>query len=320
MYKNARCPLTLLSALIFTACSGGTGTLKDIVDPSTEPMKLYSEDIFEFTEGPCVSEDGTLYFTDGPPGKVYRMDGINSFTAVIMGAGRPDGMMVDREGNLVVCDFKNKKLDIYAPDGRLLKTLAGSYNGKGLNGPNDCVIDRGNGIYFTDPSFNKPNSLQGEEGVYYVRPGGEILRVAGGFEIPNGIILTPDEKTLIVVDYDSPVIRAFDVNDDGTLSNDRVWAMATMPDTKPEKEDRWLRTGIGVAMDVEANLYVSTSLGMEIFDKSGRSLGVLKFSEFDRPTNMTFDRRDPYTLYMTTGNGLYSLKTKVKGVSFPQYD
>ena len=152
-------------------------------------------------------------------------------------------MMVDRDGNLVVCDFKAKKMDLYAPDGTLLKTLADEYEGKPLNGPNDCVIDRKGGIYFTDPSFNKPHSPQGVEGVYYIKPSGAIIRVAGGFEIPNGIILTPDERRLIVVDYDSPVIRAFDVNEDGTLANDHVWAMAALAGNEPAEGEKMASCG-----------------------------------------------------------------------------
>lgn len=306
--------------IMCTGCNSYSGGLDRLIHPATSPIKLHSDDFFEFTEGPCCSGDGTLYFTDGPVGKVYRMDGFNQFTAVVTGAGRPDGMMVDHNGNLVVCDFKNKSMDLYSPEGKLIKTLADSYEGKDLNGPNDCVIDRKGGIYFTDPSFNREHSPQGVEGVYYIHPNGKIIRVAEGFDIPNGIILTPDEQRLIAVDYGNPLIHAFDVNPDGSLSNGHIWAKVALPEIKQGEEERRNQVSIGVAMDTEGNLYVSTGLGMEVFDKKGRSLGILQFDEFERPTNMTFDRNDPYTMILATGKGMYSLKMRVKGISFPQFD
>ena len=310
--------LILFAGGYIAGCAAEMRELDKIIDPGTRPVKLHTDDLFEFTEGPCHSEDGTLYFSDGIAGKVYRMDGFDRFTEIVSGAGRPDGMMVDYDGNLVVCDAYDKKLDLYSPEGTLIKTLADSYGGNVLNGPNDCVMDRKGGIYFTDPSFMNPNSPQGAEGVYYIPKDGEIQRVADGFGLPNGIILTPDEKTLLVVDYHFPEIRGFDVNADGTLSNDRVYA--TVKEKGPLPGETLRRNCIGVAMDYDGRLYAAMSFGMEVFDKDGKSLGILKFEEFDRFLNMTFDRKDPYTMIIATGKDLYSLKMKVKGISFPQYE
>lgn len=305
--------------LVFVLCNFKPEGLEQVIELTTKPVKLHIDDVFTFTEGPVCDANGVLYFTDGPEGKVYRMDEFNKFTAVITGAKRPDGMMIDREGNLVVCDYDGKRLDLYTVDGKFLKTLADSYNGKRLNGPNDVVIDREGRIYFTDPSLSKENITQDAESVYLIPKGGVIQRVADDFSAPNGIILTPDEKTILIVDTKEPYIHSYKINDNGTLTNHKIRGKITIPPTEPGKPPP--RSGsVGVAMDTEGRLYVATDLGMEVFNKSGKSIGIIKFQEFKRPMNMTFDRKDPYTMIITSYKAIFSLKMKVKGISFPQFD
>jgi gluconolactonase len=313
-----KCFLIFLN-LFVVLCNFKPEGIEEVIDPNSKPVKLHIDDIFNFTEGPVCDAKGVLYFTDGPEGKVYRMNEFNKFTAVITDAKRPDGMMIDREGNLVVCDYNAKRLDLYSADGEFLKTLTDSYNGRKLNGPNDVVIDRKGGIYFTDPSLSKENVTQDAESVYFIPKGGNIQRVADDFVAPNGIILTPDEKTLLVVDTKEPYIHSYKINNDGTLSNHKIWGKVTIPQTEPGKQPP--RSGsVGVAMDVEGRLYVATDLGMEVFNKNGKSIGVIKFRDFKRPMNMTFDRKDPYTMIIASYKAIYSLKMKVKGISFPQFD
>jgi gluconolactonase len=309
----------VMACIISSACSPYSTGLDEIIDPAWKPVKLNPDTSFTFTEGPVFDARANLFFTDGPAGKVFRMTRDKKFVPVLRGAGRPDGMMIDPDGNLVVCDYDAKKLDLYSPDGVLIRTLADSYNGKGLNGPNDVVVDRAGGIYFTDPFFLKPGAPQDAEGVYYIPENGEARRICDHLSVPNGIILTPDEKTLLIVDTQEPEIHAIDIRGDGKFDHHRTWGKVTTGTTgQGEKKPR--SGSVGVAMDSPGNLYVATDLGLEIFNPKGQSLGILKFDEFRRPMNMTFDRNDPYTLIITAYESVFSLKLKVKGISFPQIE
>ncbi|MCK4966312.1 SMP-30/gluconolactonase/LRE family protein [bacterium] len=306
-------------AFLIISCGSNQEGLNSVIEPGTKPVKLNTNYTFDFTEGPVFDAEGNLYFTDGTNGKVYRMEISGRFTPVITVAGRPDGMMIDRSGNLVVCDYDAKRLDLYAPDGKFIKTLADSYNGKKLNGPNDIVLDKKGGIYFTDPFFRRPNAPQETEAVYYIPKGGTIQRAAADFTSPNGIIFTPDEKMLLVVDTQETHVHAYDVKSDGSLHNHRIWGNVTLPPYKQGKKKP--RSGsVGVAMDEEGRLYVATDLGLEVFTAEGNSLGVIKMEEFKRPLNMTFDRKNPYTMIITAYESVYSLKMNTRGISFPQLD
>ena len=310
--------LKILIIFIFvSACASEPEGLNSIIDPLSKPVKLNRDTAFSFTEGPVYDSFGVLFFTDGTAGKVFRMDKDKTFTTVITGAGRPDGMMIDPDGNLIVCDYDAKKLDLYSPDGKLIKTLAGSYNGKGLNGPNDVVIDKKGRIYFTDPFFLKPGAPQEVEGVYFLPPGGKLQLICDHMSVPNGIILSPDEKTLLIVDTQEPEIHAIDITGDGKFENHRTWGKVTLHPYALESGNP--RSGsVGVAMDSQGNLFVATDLGIEVFNADGKSLGIIKSDVYKRPLNMTFDRNDLYTMIITAYESVYSLKMKVRGISFPQ--
>ena len=311
-------PKAFILFLFLTYCTLEAEDLKIILDSSVKPVKLNRDTIFSFTEGPVYDSAGILFFTDGTKGKVFRMDRDNSFTPVITGAGRPDGMMIDHEGNLIVCDYDAKRLDMYSPKGKFIKTLADSYNGKGLNGPNDVVIDTKGNIYFTDPFFRKPGAPQDAEGVYCIPHAGSITRICDHVTVPNGIILTPDEKTLLIVDTQEPEIHAIDIMPDGKFENHRIWGKVTIsPFNSSGNKPR--SGSVGVAMDSEGHLYVATDLGIEVFTSKGKSLGIIRFEEYKRPLNMTFNRNDLNTLIITAYESVFSLRLKVKGISFPQF-
>jgi len=309
----------IIICLLAFSCSTPTRNLDQILDPHVKPVKLNRDTSFTFTEGPVYDDTGILYFTDGPTGNVFSITADGVFKLVITGAKRPDGMMIDHDGNLVVCDYDGKRLDLYNPEGQLIRTIADSYNGKALNGPNDVIIDKEGGIYFTDPFFEKAGAPQDAEGVYFIPKDGELRRICDQVTVPNGIILTPDEKTLIIVDTQEPGIHAIDVRPGSKYENHRIWGRVTLP---PVKEgNKKPRSGsVGVAMDSLGNLYVATDLGMEIFNSKGQSLGIIKFQEFKRPVNMTFDRNDPNIMIITAYESVYSLKMLVKGISFPQFE
>lgn len=314
--KSIYCLLFSLFIYMVVGCGQQSG-LNHVLAPGTKAVKLNKDSLFVFTEGPACDANGTLFFTDGPSGRIWRMDGDNQFTVVITGGGRPDGQIFDHQGNLVVCEYDAKKVSYWSPDGKLIKVLADEYNKKGLNGPNDVVIDRKGGIYFSDPFFKRPNAPQEVEGIYYIPQGGTLQRVVSADSIsPNGVIFTPDEKILLAVDNFLPYVFAYDVNPDGTVSNGRVWGVLTLPPAKPGSDHPPYASAIGVCVDTEGHLFVGTNFGMQVFDAQGNNLGTIILPE--RPMNMTYGRKNPYLMYIATGNSMYSLEMKVKGICFPQ--
>lgn len=293
-----------------------------------------SEPGLTFTEGPCWL-NGKLYFSNmyfeadwtGNPGKssIAEMDVDGSYRNISSGKMQSNGLAVLANGNLAVCDMFGHRVVEMTPGGRVVGVLADSYQGKPLDGPNDLVVDAGGGIYFTDPQFT-PDAVKNQPGrcVYYLRPGGELIRVIepDEFAMPNGVILSPDGKTLYVnntyddeewwnVDSDKDqYVWAYDVHEEGTLSNGRAFAKLFLTEDVLDRRGK-TTSADGMAIDQEGNLYVATLAGLQIFDDEGEFIGIINFPTF--PVSVCFGGDDMQTLYITSYNKIYSIRTKMKG-------
>jgi gluconolactonase len=224
-----------------------------------------------------------------------------------------NGLMFDADGNLISCDGGARRVTMLGQDGTVKAVLADRYNGKMFNSPNDLVIDSEGGIYFTDPRFGGQDDVeQDKEAVYYRRKDGTLVRIIDDMIKPNGVILSPDEKTLYVGDSAREYIRAYDIRADGTVRNGRDFGMlSSLIEGGHER-----RNGAdGLKIDVEGNLYVAASSGIEVFDKNGKHLGVIEVPEV--PANCTFGGQDYRTLFITARTSLYRVELKVRGVCFP---
>jgi gluconolactonase len=284
---------------------------------------------FKFTEGPAADRDGNVYFTDQPNDRIHRWDArTNKVTVFLEGTGRANGMAMDADGNLLACTDMHGQLWKIAPDGKH-EVLVDNYQGKRLNGPNDVWVNPVNGgIYITDPIFPRDywdaddprrqswpprRSEQAAEGkggyVYYLAPGNrELVRVtteAMGWESdawPNGVVGTPDGKTLYVNKWhfsNKGGTFAFDINADGTLSNMR-------------KVTEW--GGDGMSMDERGNIYISNSEGVLGFDPQGNH--ILKIPIKGGTTNSTFAGPDGKTLFITgSGDKVLSIRMNVRGAA-----
>jgi gluconolactonase len=209
--------------------------------------------------------------------------------------------------------------------GNVLKVLADSYNGKSLDGPNDLVMDSKGGIYFTDPQFTpEKQKFQPGRTVYYLNPQGKLIRIIepDAFAMPNGIVLSPDGKTLYIDNtYDNDpswntntdkdnFIWAYDVHEDGTVSNGRKFAELYL--TSGELNKKTKTSGAdGMTIDAQGNLYVATYAGVQIFNAKGQFVGIIHFPTY--PTNCAFGGQNFDVLYVVSHNRVYSIQTKVKG-------
>ncbi len=292
-------------------------------DGETQEPKL------NFTEGPSWL-DGALYFSNmwfasdwsaGDPKRsnLIRMTGDS--IEVLVRNMQTNGTMPMANGNLAVCDMFGHRVIEMTPDGRVVRTLASEYDGVPLDGPNDLVIDAKGGMYITDPQFTPGlEKTQPGKAVYYRKPGGEVIRVVdpGEFGQPNGILLSPDGKTLYIANTrNMPVgnhVGAYDVNPDGTLSNKRLFAKVHVPPAIRDNED--IVTGSdGMTIDVHGNIYVATALGLQIFDNTGEYIGMVHFPI--RPVSAVFGGEDMQTIYCTCATRIYSIRTNVKGLQYP---
>src|SRR6185437_6021033 len=177
--------------------------------------------------------------------------------------------------------------------------------------PNDLVIDRSGGVYFTDPHFRAPEVLpQGVTAVYYIAAGGKVSRLIDDLKAPNGVILSPDEMTLYVIPSMQEEMMAYPVEGPGKLGKGRVFCR-----TK-QAEGKQGTGGDGLTIDEKGNLYITTALGLQVFSPEGKALGIIEFPEV--PANVTFGGKDRKTLYVTARTSLYTAPMEAQGHVFAE--
>jgi len=291
--------------------------LSRIIPEGNEVVKLNTDINFEFTEGPCWDGESTLYFTDvrAEPYKIWKMDLNGNFELLLENNNRSNGIMFLPHGNLAVCEMETGKVVELNKEGNAVKALAAKYRGKRFNSPNDLVVTKEGGIYCSDPGFGRGSNLpQDKLAVYYVSPKGEIARVVNDVGIPNGVILSPDEKTLYVLDTQSPIVHAYDIQSDGTVTNSREWGTLHLPDTPDPQQPNWSGAD-GLAVDIEGNLYITSQLGVQVFNEKGEYLGTISVPE--KPSNCVFGGTDYKTLFITAQTSVYKIDLKIPGIKIP---
>ena len=256
------------------------------------PWRLVADGL-KFTEAPAVDKDGRLYFSDVPSGRIYRLNEDGKTEVFAENAGNTSGLMFGPRGLLFGCLYKAKQVVAYKPDGTY-DVLAE------LPSTNDLVVSRQGHIYVTDPKSNA---------VWLVKYGSvdKPQKVAEGFR-PNGIILWQDEATLVVTDGDSPVLRTFRVETDGRLKfGDTYYSplQTEFGQTEPRSD--------GMTVDDAGRLYVATSVGVQMFDPTGRLGGAIGKPQAAFLSNVVFGGHDFRTLYATSADKVFARRVKPSG-------
>lgn len=313
MKRSAVPGIAVLSTLVaLTASAVHAADPIDGIGPVGPIEKVRGD--FQFTEGPAWDGKGNLYFTDIPADRIYRMDQEGEFHVFLEPAGHCNGLMVPRSGQILACSMDGRLISIN-PQTKAVTPLATEYDGARFNAPNDLVVDRAGGIYFTDPHFRAPDPLpQGRTAVYYRAPSGEVTRIITGLEAPNGVILAPDEKTLYVIPSMQKEMFAYAVESPGKISKGRVFCTVEQPPGAGGQG----RGGDGLTVDTKGNLYITSGLGLQVFNPAGKLLGIIEFPE--QPANVTFGGPDRKRLYVTARTSLYSAPMKSTGHAFPGTD
>lgn len=261
---------------------------------TTGPVETVAEG-FKFTEGPVWLPGGPLIFSDIPADTIYRADK----TVYRRPSGKSNGLTLDPEGRLIACEHGNRRVSRTEKDGTVV-SIAETYDGKKLNSPNDIVVRSDGTIFFTDP----PYGLEGREqelpfqGVFGIKPSGELVLLVDDFKKPNGLAFSPDEKVLYIADTEGGHIRAFDVAEDGSLSNGRVFCELPGPD--------------GMKVDTQGNVWSTARDGVCIYNPAGEHVQTIEFPQ--NPANCAFGDEDGQTLYVTARTGVYKVRCTVKGV------
>lgn len=265
---------------------------------------------FEFTEGPAADAAGNVYFSDIPKERIHKIDLDGKLSVFREKTNHSNGLMFNGKGELVACEMDGQ-VAAYSADGKNRRVVADKYDGKRFNAPNDLVVDQHGGVYFTDPEFQAPMPFpQGIRSVYYAAADGKVTRLFDKDQPnPNGVILSPDEKTLYVIPSSSARMMAYPVTGPGKIGEGKVFC--ELEQAKGQKD----RGGDGLTVDVKGNLYITSGLGLQVFDPAGKKLGVIPVPE--QPANVTFGGKDFKTLYVTARTSVYTAEMEVAGHRFP---
>lgn len=264
---------------------------------------------FQGLEGPVAAPDGSLYFSDIPANRTFRMDPNGVISVWREDTKGTNGLFLSRDGRLLGAEGGGARIVAVAPD-RRVSPLATQSAGKPLRSPNDLIADAKGGIYFTDPAPRPAPDLAPKESgnVHYIRSDGTVLLLDDQIRRPNGITLSIDGKTLFVDDTEGEYVYAFDVQSDGTVRNKRPFVKLL----EPEQGSLGLRSRAdGMALDASGRLYVATASGVQVVDSKGQHLSTIRVPAIAR--NVAFGGADRHTLFMTALESLYRLRMLSQG-------
>jgi gluconolactonase len=294
----------------------------ELVDEDAELEQLGTG--FTFAEGPIWNPAGYLLFSDMPGDVRRRWDEQSGVTEVANPSNKGNGMTLDNDGRLIVCEHVTSSVVRMDPDGSGggREVLASHYEGRELNSPNDVVVKSDGSIYFSDPTYGRMPGFGVEreqdlefQGVYRIAPeGGEPQLLVDDFDQPNGLCFSVDESLLYVNDTTRAHIRVFDVGSDGTLSNSRVLADGIGSGS--------LEIGDlvdGMKLDERGNVWVTGPGGVCVFNPEGVQIGTVEVPE--NVGNLNWARppggRDWNELFIPATTSVYRIRCKVSGNRLP---
>lgn len=251
-------------------------------------------DGYKFTEGPAVDAEGQVFFTDIPNNRIYKIALDDKVTLFADGTAATNGLMFGPDGLLYGCRNGDKRIVTYDKAAKV-QTVADDVNS------NDLVVAGDGGIYFTDPPGGR---------VWYINAKREKRVVAEGIK-PNGVILWPDQGTLVVTEGTEPILWTFRVERDGSLKfRERYYEpLQTLSRTSSPGSD-------GMTVDSVGRLYVTTRVGLQMFDPTGRLAGTILKPHAGALANVCFGGKNLDTLYVTAGDKVYKRRVQATGVRY----
>ena len=284
-----------------------------IISPGTLPEILAEG--FEWSEGPLwLPEQEKVIFSDIPNNSIFEWsekEGLrlylkpSGYTDTISRGGETgsNGLILDRNGQLVLCQHGDRRMArMMAPldaPAAIFETIAGSWEGKRFNSPNDAVFSSKGKLYITDPAYGMelrykdPRREMDFTGVFLITPGGEVSLLTDQLTAPNGIGFSPDESSLYVANSggnSGSIWMEYKVAEDGSLQNEKLFY-----DARPASDS--LRGGPdGLVVRNDGIIFATGPGGVWILTPEGKHLGIIRTGQ--ATSNCTLDARNQY-LYMT---------------------
>ncbi len=306
----------LLSFILVLGISAAYSQSGGVFPKDQKPQKVFGGGFF--TEGPAVGKDGCVYFsdqtftseTDMEAGIIWKYDPGRDTTVVFRSpSGMSNGIRFDRRGDMVVCegaDFGGRMIIKTDMKTGKSKIIAGLYKGNPFNSPNDLTIDKHGRVYFTDPRYTGYESIdQPVMGVYRINDDNNTELIIADIAMPNGIALSPDEKTLYAgCNYEGdenhkPVsaVYSYKISYNDSIIRDKK-LISFKDDAGPD----------GIRTDSRGNLFIAVrdeaNPQIQVFDHEGSLIDSLLLP--DVPSNLTFTPSGR-ELYITAGGGLYHI-------------
>lgn len=299
---------TLVAAGSAYAADAQATAIAGVVNAGTKVE--FIKEGFEGTEGPIGLPDGSALFTETRANRITRIAPDGSISSYLENSNGSNGLAFNKDGKLVSVQNLKPRVGIVYPAGQE-KVLAEQYEGKPFQRPNDLVIGKQAGIYFTDIGVapKNPNDEAARPAVYHIKADGTLARVASDIERPNGVQLSPDEKTLYVANTAGEYIVAYDLAADGSASNRRNFAK--LASFQKNDQGAFSSGADGLAVDAEGRLYVASNAGIEVFDAQGKTLGVIPVPH--KPQNLAFAGKDKKTLYIVGRGAAYKVALLTPG-------
>jgi len=235
---------------------------------------------FEGADGIVGDSEGNLLFAERKANRVSKIDKNDKITSFLTDTNEAGALAIDSKGRIIDIERGNpQRVRVLTPE---RKILAEGFEDKKLEGMRDLTVDKKGGVYFTDGRTSTKGSV-----ICYISPNGKVTKILDDVAGANGIIPSPDEKTMYVSDSPNEYLLAYDVQPDGRLTNRRNFAHL----------EGGKRTGAdGIAIDGEGRLYVASPTGIQAFDSKGKYLGTIPTPRPD--TSIAFAGPDKKTLYI----------------------
>lgn len=265
----------------------------------------------EAVEGPLPMTDGGLLFTNNSTKQILRVAPDGTISTWLENSGGANALSRLPNGEVVATQNVDIGIGVVKP-GAPARVLVSEFEGRKFNRPNDLTVNKAGDIYFTDTAPAGVADPPLPSSVYKLSAKGQITRVTRDIARPNGVALSPDEKTLYVANTQGEFIVAFDLDANGEAKNPRDFARLTLP---PAQGERPATSGAdGIAVDETGRLYVATTAGVQVVSPKGELLGVIPMPR--PPQNLAFAGGPQRNVLYVVGRGsVYRIATLTKGVA-----
>lgn len=267
---------------------------------------------FEGTEGPVALSDGSVLFTENRADRIVKLAPDGAISTYLDKTGGANALAANAAGKLVAAETARPSIAVLEPP----KVLVAKYKGHQLNRPNDLALARAGSIYFSDPGVTPPTGTTGAKpptpALYWLDRHGKLNLVADDIRRPNGVALSPDEKTLYVANTAGEHVIAFTLKADGAPADRRDFAKIAAFKQTPGGPTSGAD---GIAIDEAGRVYVATTAGVEIFSPQGAPLGTIELPK--KPQNLAFGGADRSKLYVVGSGSVFRVATLTHGVNRP---